>query len=275
MAIWKSPFAEFGGIGMTIACGSLCFTTLPFDRTCAEIASMGFKAIDVAVMQGWAHFNPSDLVEGLESAITTARAALRAYELTPVAFNVSCGAGDLTHEPTRFRAVCEFAKALEVSILCYTAPIEVVGMERALRRYERLLPLAQEYDMILAVEAHARTMLEVPSVAVEFCESLPGLMLTLDPSHMYAGPQQGAPFEELYPYVRHTHWRDSGYDWEHVQMPVGQGKVDFGRILKGLRQAGYQGAYSVEYIDTFPNGTRQNVLAMKRMLTNALERDGR
>ena len=48
------------GIRM-IAFSSLCFTHLSFEETCAQIARLGFGAADVAVMQGWAHFNPSEL----------------------------------------------------------------------------------------------------------------------------------------------------------------------------------------------------------------------
>lgn len=206
----------------------------------------------------------------VEDAVIVAQSALAAHRLKPVALNASAGASDPNHEFPRFRAICEFASELRVPVICYSAPIEAAGWERSLRRYERLLALAQERALTLAVEAHARTALERPDAAVRFCEALEGIALTLDPSHMWAGPNQGAPFDELYPFVRHTHWRDSGFSWGEVQQSVGEGSVDFARVVAGLREAGYDGAYSVEYIDTFPNGTRENIVGMKRLLARLL-----
>lgn len=255
---------------MRIACGTLCFTKQSFSQACAEIAHLGFAYVDIAAMEGWAHFHPSELVENLEDAIAVAQSALEKYHLKPVAFNASAGASDPNHEVPRFRALCELALALRVPVICYVAPMEAAGWERSLRRYERLLGLAQERGLTLAVEAHARTLLERPEVAVRFCEALKGIALTLDPSHLWAGPHQGAPFDELYPYVRHTHWRDAGNSWSEVQKPVGKGDVPFARIVEGLKNAGYQGAYTVEYIDTFPHGTRENVFAMKQLLERLL-----
>jgi sugar phosphate isomerase/epimerase len=255
---------------MRIACGTLCFSRQPFAQSCAEIASAGFRYVDIATMEGWAHFNPSDLAVNLEDAVTVAQSVLETHRLKPVALNASAGASDPNHELPRFRAICEFALELGVSVICYAAPMEAAGLERSLRRYERLLALAQERRLTLAVEAHARTMLERPDVAARFCESLDGIALTLDPSHMWAGPNQGAPFDEIYSFVRHTHWRDSGLSWSEVQQPVGEGNVDFACVVAGLKEVRYDGAYSVEYIDTFPHGTRENIVEMKHVLERLL-----
>ena len=149
-------------------------------------------------------------------------------------------------------------------------PIEAVGMERAVRRFERLVAIAKEYGITLAVEAHARTMLEIPDAAVEFCKAIPGIALTFDPSHMVAGPNQSAPFDQILPYVKHTHWRDSGDSWDHCQLPVGEGIVDFRGCLKALADVGYDGIYAVEYIDSFPDGGIAQVEAMQRVLEACL-----
>ncbi|GIX07017.1 MAG: hypothetical protein KatS3mg115_1420 [Candidatus Poribacteria bacterium] len=255
---------------MRIACSSLAFSQRPFEDACHRIARLGFRYVDVAVMQGWAHFDASDLVERFDEELERAQKALERAGLTPVALNASAGTSEVGPESERFAAICRFARALRAPVICYVAPLAVVGMERAVRRYERLRDIAQEHGVLLAVEAHARTMLEIPELAVEFCERLESVYLTLDPSHMYAGENQGAPYEILFPYVRHTHWRDAGTDWSQAQVNVGEGVVDFEYALRGLRAAGYEGAYSVEYIDTFPNGGVQNIQAMKTLLEELL-----
>jgi len=249
-----------------IACSLLGFTRLSFESACAEVKRLGFRATDVAVMEGWAHFNSSALVEGLDEWVTKAREALEKNGLTPVSFNASSGTSEASTELPRFQAICQFANDLGVRVICYSAPPEAAGFESSLKRYERLRDITNRHHITLAVEAHVRTLLERPEVAARFCKVLGGVYLTLDPSHIYAGPHQGGTFDELYPYVRHTHWRDSGNHWDRVQMPPGKGLVDFPCIIRGLKEAGYKGAYSVEYIDTFPDGTPENILAMKSLL---------
>jgi len=255
---------------MNIACGSLCFTRRTFQRACADIARLGFTHIDIAVLQAWAHFDASALVDSLDDAIDVAKSALETSGLTPVALNASAGTSEVASEGTRLRAICGFAQALGVNIISYVAPVEAVGLERAIRRYSRLAEMAAECGVVLAIEAHARTMLERPDRAIEFCEALDGVYLTLDPSHMYAGANDGAAYEQLYPYVKHTHWRDSGNDWEQAQLPVGDGVVDFEAAITALQASGYDGSYAVEYIDTFPNGGERNIEAMKQVLEDNL-----
>jgi sugar phosphate isomerase/epimerase len=81
---------------------------------------------------------------------------------------------------------------------------------------------------------------------------VPGLGLTLDASHYYAGPNQGADFSAVLPFVRHVHLRDAGADWAHIQVPAGSGRVDFGDIVRRLHALDYGGKFAIEYIDTIP-----------------------
>ena len=96
---------------------------------------------------------------------------------------------------------------------------------------------------------------------------MPGLGLTLDPSHYYAGPLQGGAFEALLPYVRHVHLRDAGGSWEEIQVPVGKGRVEFSRLFHLLRQNGYTGDFVIEYIDSIGSiETDREILAMKALV---------
>ena len=259
---------------MTAACSSLCFSQQTFETAAAHMARMAFKAVDIAVIQNWAHFSPKEMVEeenGLEKQIERAQKTLKTYRLKAAALNASAGASESKAELPRFQAICDFANAVGASVVCYAAPLQVIDYEKTLRRYEPLLEIAQNSGVVLAVEAHARTLLEIPEKAVKFCEDLEGVKLTLDPSHMWAGENQGAPFDDLYPFVAHTHWRDGGESWDQAQLPVGKGVVPFREVLNKLADAGYSGAYSVEYIDTFPNGGEANILRMKEILNKNIK----
>jgi sugar phosphate isomerase/epimerase len=93
------------------------------------------------------------------------------------------------------------------------------------------------------------TLTEDPGTAVELCERVPGLGLTLDPSHYIAGPHQGKSFDQVYPYVRHVHLRDTGHGANQFQVRVGQGEVEYGRIVSQLARHHYDRLLTVDIHD--------------------------
>ena len=119
-------------------------------------------------------------------------------------------------------------------------------------RLRDLLPVALGRGVQLTVETHVGRLTEVPEVAVRLCREAEGVGLTLDPSHFHAGPNQGADFTAVFPYVRHVHLRDAGTRWEEIQVPAGSGEVDFDALVRGLHGAGYEGKFAIEYIDSIP-----------------------
>lgn len=101
-------------------------------------------------------------------------------------------------------------------------------------------------------------MTERPDAAALLCGEVPALRLTLDPSHYWAGPDQGRGWWACIPFVAHVHLRDAGLGgWPQIQVWPGRGAVDFGAVHEALREAGYEGARSVEYIDTLPVGAAE------------------
>jgi sugar phosphate isomerase/epimerase len=75
------------------------------------------------------------------------------------------------------------------------------------------------------------------------CDTVKGLRLTLDPSHYIAGPHQGGNIDKVMKHVQHVHLRDSTKQNLHVR--VGQGEIDYGRLIQQLGKVGYDRAFSV------------------------------
>ncbi len=86
-------------------------------------------------------------------------------------------------------------------------------------------------------------MSEDPDTAVVLCNNVKGLGLSLDPSHYIAGPRQGRDFSKVMPYVFHLRLRDSTKS--KLQVRVGQGEVDYGKLLSQLEKVGFRRALSV------------------------------
>jgi sugar phosphate isomerase/epimerase len=84
---------------------------------------------------------------------------------------------------------------------------------------------------------------------VELCEKVPGLGVALDPSHYLVGPARGRSFDDVYPYVRHVRLRDTGATPNEFQVRVGQGQIDYGRIISVLERFQYDRLLSVDIRD--------------------------
>jgi sugar phosphate isomerase/epimerase len=86
-------------------------------------------------------------------------------------------------------------------------------------------------------------------------EQVPALDLTLDLGHgqiLAPEPTGNAAFELIARFgdrIRHVHLHDN-HGGDHVRddlhLPIGRGKVDFPGILRALREAGYDGGFSLE-----------------------------
>ena len=236
---------------------TLGWSRQPLEAAIAGIAALEFGQADLAVLEGWAHIAPSALADGggerVRREADRIRRLLDQHEMRRVsAFNVGLRTDDPAEQRRRLAAVCDLAAALEVPVITLGAARRGTPLAGEVQRLKGLVPVAADRGVQLTVETHVNQITELPAVAAELCAAVGRLGLTLDASHFYAGPNQGADFSAALPHVRHVQLRDAGSDWEHIQMPAGSGRVDFGWIVSRLHAAGYQGKFAIEYIDTIP-----------------------
>ena len=59
----------------------------------------------------------------------------------------------------------------------------------------------------MALLTHAQTLTADPQVAVALCQAVPGLDLTLDPSHFLQGPNPNVDYDSVFPYVQNVQRR--------------------------------------------------------------------
>lgn len=249
-----------------LAMGTLGFSKLPLEQALERIARLGIPFVELAVHEGWAHLSPSQVADDVQGAVTRVKEALAQAGVAPVALNVGLGTADPDEELRRMKAVAQVAKDLGVRTITLPAAAAGTPIDTEVERLRRLVDAARPYDVQVNVETHVGQVTEDPASAADLAERVPGLGLTLDPSHYYAGPFQGGSFEAVLPYVRHVHLRDAGSSWDEIQQPVGQGRVDFGRLFQLLRQSGYLGDFGIEYIDSIGSiDVEREALAMKEV----------
>jgi sugar phosphate isomerase/epimerase len=209
-----------------------------------------FPKVDLAVHPDGPHLTPAEVV-----ASPTAVAAKLKAQTVPVAA-ISLVTTELDGDMARpeLKAVCRLARLLSVPLVTVPAAPAGSDVEAEVTRLTDWAKIASAEGVILTIETHASTLTADPAIALHLCQSVRGLGLTLDPSHYHTGPHGPADYDALYPYVRHVRLRDSGPRPDQFQVQVGQGDVEYGRIVNQLDRCHYDRALTVDVRDVPPPG---------------------
>lgn len=250
-----------------VACGSLAFSKLPLEEALTRIARLGIPYVDLAVQEGWAHLNPSEIAADVDAAVERLQNALSQTGLQVISLNVGLGTNDPAEETRRMAAVAQLAKTVGARTITLPGSAQGTPVDDEIQRLGRLVEAAKPFGVAVTLETHVGQISEDPQTVLHVVNAVPGLALTLDPSHYYAGPTQGQGFDEVFRAVRHVHLRDAGLSWDEIQMPVGAGKVDFDKVFAQLNAHGYTGDFVIEYIDSIGSlDTPREIVAMKNLV---------
>lgn len=237
------------------SCSSLCQVRQPFEKAAAVIAEMGYRYVDLSCLN-WPpsppHANVVELMKDFEKEASRIEKILSVNQLK--VSNLTFDGLDVKEFDAytrRFETVMRLANRLDTKLVNIMAPPKGADKQEIADKLNAIQKVAARHKVKLTLETHTGQLTEFPADAVWLCRHALGVGLTLDPSHYYAGPNQGKSFDEVYPYVFGTGFRAGGMEWATVQMPWGAGPIDFAAIVRQLESQGYQGFYVAEYIEGF------------------------
>jgi len=233
-----------------VACNTLCFSKEPLASALRHIADLEFRKIDLSIVEGGEHLKPSEVAESLDAALAKIR---HGPSMTPSALGVDFGDVEGPAFRRRFEAICRLAKAQTVAVITIPAAPAGTPFDDEVRRLAALGGHAMREGLVLALMTDASTLTADPSVAAALCKAVPCLGLTLDPSHYIQGPLAGGNYDEVFPYVQNVLLRDTGRKPGEFQVRVGQGEIEYGRIVNLLERHGYDRALTVSILDALDN----------------------
>ena len=235
---------------MFVACSTLCFTREPLESALRHIAELEFNKIDLALVEDSPHLRPSVAAENPEATLQRVRYG---PSLTPSSLDLDFGAADPKVYRRRFEAMCRLAKPLTVAVMAIPAAPLGTPYDDEVTRLRDLADFANRQGLVLTVETHSETLTADPAVAASLCKDVTGLGLTLDPSHYIVGPHKNASYDEVFPFVQNVHLRDTGTKPGEFQVRVGQGEIEYGRVVSQLERYGYNRALTVAIRDDIEN----------------------
>jgi len=209
------------------------------------------------------HLKPSDVLADLEKATAICR---QIHRLTPVALSIDIE----TPEPLyyhQFAACCRLAKAIKIVTVTVRSAELGTPFNAEVERLRNLVALAAREGVRVGMLTEAGRMTENPDTAVVLCDHVKGLGITLDPSHYICGPLQGGNYEQVMKYVYHVRLRDTTVD--QLQVRVGQGNVEYGRLVNQLNKVRYDRALCVDVLPT-PDVDQLSEMRKIRLLLESL-----
>ena len=248
---------------MFVAASSRCFCNLPLDAAMLQLLELEYSCVEIMVHETGGHWKPSDVLADLERATAVCR---QTHRLTPVALSVDIEAPEPLYYH-QFAACCRLAKAIKIVTLTVRSAELGTPFNAEVERLRNLVALAAREGVRVGMLTEAGRMTENPDTAVVLCDNVKGLGVTLDPSHYICGPLRGGNYEQVMKYVYHVRLRDTTAG--QLQVRVGQGNVEYGRLVNQLNKVRYDRALCVDILPT-PDVDQLSEMRKIRLLLESL-----
>lgn len=224
---------------MIVAASTNCFPHLTNEETFEKLVDLQFTNVELVLSES-EELKPSEIHADLNAAISTCQQTRR---LTVCSYFVDIAAeGDEYYQ--QFESICKLAKATKVVTM--TIPSGPLGtpFNEEVERFKSLVKIAQLQGVRVGMLSTTGHVTEDPDTVCVICDHVDNLSLSLDPSHYIYQRDNPPDIEKLYKYVHHVYLRDTTKD--KLQVRVGQGVIDYGKIVNFLAKHKYQRALCVD-----------------------------
>lgn len=229
---------------MLVAASTECYPEFSLRQVCERLVDLEYSNIEIAVFESGNHLKPSAVANDLEGAIDQ---CLDTNRLDVVAYDIQIEAtGEEYYR--QFTAICKLAKATKVVTL--TVPSGELGtpFNEEVEKLRRLVDIAVLEGARVSIKSQVGRLSQDPDTVVVLCDNVDGLGVSLDPSHYICGPHNGKNVDKLIPYIHHAHLRDTSK--VEMQVRVGQGEVEYGKLIGQLGKSGYSRGLSVNITES-------------------------
>jgi sugar phosphate isomerase/epimerase len=219
-----------------VAASTNCFCHLPLDAALERMVDLEYTCVEFLAHESGQHLKPSAILADLDGAIRTCRQT-------------------------------QLAKATKVVALTVRAAELGTPFNAEIERLRQLVAIASREGVVVGLLTETGRMTQDPDTAMALCDNVKGLAITLDPSHYTCGQSRPVSYEQLLKYVCHVRLRDSTKD--KLQVRVGQGDIEYGRLVTHLNKYNYQRALCVD-IAPMPDVDQSAEMRKMRLLLETL-----
>jgi sugar phosphate isomerase/epimerase len=247
-----------------VAASTACFPDLPLRDALNRLVDLEYTNLEIPLQESEGCVKPSEIADDFEHALHFCR---QTHRLTTIAYSFDV---EIPHEEEyyrRFAACCKLAKATKVVTMVVRAGELGTPFNAEVERLRRLVGIASEDSVLVGLLTETGRMTQDPDTAVVLCDNVKGLHITLDPSHYICGPHKGGNYEQVMRYTCHVRLRDTSK--EKFQVRVGQGLVEYGRLVTQLNKFNYNRALCVD-MPPLPDADQNAEMRKMRLLLESL-----
>jgi sugar phosphate isomerase/epimerase len=250
------------GWTVIVSASTECFAGIPLPDAFDRLIDLQFASVEIGLRPD-GPVSPAEVLADLEKAIALCRGT---HRLGISGYGVEIDAtGETFYE--QFQACCRLAKSTKVASI--TIPSGELGtpFNEEVERLRRMVSIATLESVRISIRSQIGRLSEDPDTVVVLCDNVKGLGVTLDPSHYMCGPHAARGYDKLLPYTYNVYLRDSTP--KGLQVRVGQGELDYGRLISQLARFRYDRALCV-HMAPLPEVDHAAELRKLRLLLESL-----
>jgi sugar phosphate isomerase/epimerase len=233
------------------------------EESVEKLGELEYISIEIAVHEHQNQLKPSEVADNLSAAIVKCGAKRR---LNLVSFSFDIRAEGETYFD-HFNACCQLAKATRTITVTVPSAPQGTPFNEEVERFKRLVKIADSHGVRVGMRSQHGCLSQDPDTVSVICDHVKGLALSFDPSQYVYLVQQPRDTEKLMKYVHHVYLRDSSKD--QLQARVGQGVIEYGKLINQLVKVGYQRALCVHILPQ-PDVDHLGELRKMRLLLESL-----
>ena len=206
---------------------------------------------------------PSQIAARHDSVVQLRRSSRR---MTPVAvfFDVE---PDHPEYLEHFTDACKLAKDCKIVVITVHTAVLTTPINLEIDRLQELVKIGVYHGVVVGIATESGRFAEMPETIGSFCRRVKGLGVTLDPSHYIYNLSKPKDYESILPHVCHVRLRDTTP--KQFQTRIGQGVVEFGKLVDKLNNVEYRRALCVD-LAPLPSVDQLAELRKMRLLLESL-----
>jgi len=246
-----------------VAASTTCIAGEPLAGIFDRLVDLEYTSTELVIgKQGTIH--PSQIADQHDAIVQLRRSSRR---IVPVAmfYDVEPESPEYIEQ---FTATCRLAKDCKIAVITVHAAVPGTPFNEEIDRLRNLVKVGVQYGCVIGIATEAGRISETPETVGSLCKNVKGLGVTLDPSHFIYNLPKPRDYESILPHVCHVRLRDTTQ--KQFQTLIGQGIIDFGKLVVHLNKVNYKRSLCVDLVPIPKVGQDAELRKMRLLLESVL-----
>ncbi len=249
---------------MFVSASTRCFPNVPINQAMQKLADLDYNSAEIAVGNGKFDLRPEWIQQDLQAV---GRLCFASRHISPSALFLDLPFDEPQYF-TKFQLCVQLCRTLRaVTLVVKSAPVGSPYNEE----FERLRKLSQtglSAGVVVAVLTERDAISGSIDSLSSLCRGVPELTVALDPSHFIYGYKAQVDFDSILPRVSHVRLRDTTP--KQFQVQVGQGRLEYNKLVVQLNKVGYNKGLCVDLAPTPDVGVESELRKMRLLVESLL-----